>query len=78
MRNIETIRQVIKKEGNVTSKMEDKQIESQETGMAINIHVVSAMIIHTKFYLNSQSFQDLSQVRLEAQKAHLEKFASCA
>ena len=75
---IEKIGQVIKKERTVIGKMEEEQIESQEIGMAIDILVESATIIHTKFYLNAQSFQDSSQVSLEAQKAHLEKFVLCA
>ena len=78
MTEVGTIGQVIKKEIIVTGKIEEERIESQELERAINILVESAMIIHTKFYLNVQSFQNSFQVSLEAQKAHQEKFVLCA
>ena len=56
MTEVKTIRQVIKKETIVTGKMEEERIEDQKLERAINILVESAMRIHTKFYLNVQSF----------------------
>ena len=56
MTGIGAIGQVIKKEGTVTGRIGEEQSENLETGKEIDISVEFAKNIHTKFYLNAQSF----------------------